>query len=191
MQNLMYSPQSQALNGAQIQAVKNHYNGLSQIFEFHQGLTLAERRRMMRPSRQNLLFVQDSLDAIAQIPEFCPAFLDKVAVEEIAELFQQLKFMEQIHKQVGDALKDIRLMAGDKAYRHARLIYNSTKSAALAGYPKARPIYEQMLQRFDINTANLPNDGDNEVEPELETPMETTVNLNPQGSQEVIDQKAA
>lgn len=187
MQNISSSIQTQALTAAQIQAVKNHYAGLSQVFEFHQGLTLAERRRMMRPSRQNLLFVQDSLDAIAQIPEVCPAFLDKAAVKEVSELFHQLRFLEQIHQQVGDALQDLRIMAGDKAFRNARLVYNSAKSAAIAGYPKARPLYEQMRQRFDTSRANLPNQG----EAEMSDIVETVVELKPLGSEEGIDVQAA
>jgi len=187
MQNLNSSSQSQALTALQIQTVKNHYNSLSQIFNFHQGLTLAERRRMMRPSRQNLLFVQDALDAIAQIPELCPAYLDKADVEETSQLFHQLRFLEQIHQQIGDALYDIRLMAGDKAFRHARLIYNATKSAAEAGYPKARPIYNQMVNRFAIQRNNLPN----ETEEDRVEIVEDVIEIHPQESEAMIPPKAA
>jgi|GEM_PF-1777668 len=188
MQSINNANSSQALSTTQVQAVKNFYAGLSQVFEFHKGLTLVERRRMMRPTRQNLLLVQDSLDAIAQIPELCPSYLDQASVEDTSELFHQLRYLEQVHKQVGDALKDLRLMVGDDAFRNARLIYNSVKTAAEAGYPKARPIYQQMNMRFATARANL---GIAEGENDMDDMVETVVELNPTSSESQVNNKAA
>jgi len=165
MQNLTASIQLPALTTTQVQMIQSYYQGLEQILRFEKGLTLLERRRMMRPTRENLHFVKDSIDAIDQIPELCPGFLDIAEVEAEAQLFQQLRYLEQVHNQVGDALKDLRLIKGNKAFSNARLIYRSVQSAAENGYPKARPIYTQMRRRFAAQTANLPGQ---EEEPLLE-----------------------
>lgn len=156
MQNLTAPIQLPALTTTQVQMIQSYYQGLEQILRFEKGLTLLERRRMMRPTRENLHFVKDSIDAIDQIPELCPGFLDIAEVEAEAQLFQQLRYLEQVHNQVGDALKDLRLIKGDKAFSNARLIYRSVQSAAENGYPKARPIYTQMRRRFATQAANLP-----------------------------------
>lgn len=180
MQNLNAPIQFPALTTTQLQMVESYYNGLEQIFKFEKGLTLVERRRMMRPTRENLHFVKDSIDAIDQIPELCPGFLDLTEVEAEASLFHQLRYLEQVHNQVGDALKDLRLIKGNQAFTNARLIYRSVKSAAESGYPKARPIYAQMRRRFENQIGNLPGQGeesepveveeDNSPMPEAEAP---------------------
>ena len=178
MNSLTFNPQQTGLTNNQMQTIKSFYAGLQQILHFEEGLSNREVNRLMRLSRQNLLFVDDSIDAIEQLPELCPRFLDPVLVEKEADYFHQLRFLEQMHEQAGAALKDMRLILGDKCFRSGLLIYDSVKSASKAGYPKARPIYEQMRKRFDAAPTAQPEDSeapadesmDNEVIVEDVTP---------------------
>ncbi len=175
MNSLSFSNSQASLTNNQMQTLKSIYDSLQQILQFEKGLSPREVNRLMRLSRENLLFVDDSTDAIDQLPELCPRFLDPIQVTNEANYFNQLRFLEQLHQQAGAALKDMRLILGDKCFRSGLLIYNSVKSAAQAGYPKARPIYEQMRKRFDgaapVLTPDpveepMSNEVDEEVTPE-------------------------
>jgi len=148
MQNLNAPHQPSSMTDAELQRVKDLYEDLSDMFQFHEGLTAAERKRKVKPSRQNLIFVQDSIDAINQVPEVLPGIIDAGQAKDMAARFEQLRYLEQLHTQVGDALKDLRLIAGDEAYHTARAVYHGTKLAAQMGFPKARPVYEKMRERF-------------------------------------------
>lgn len=172
MNSLNISNPQTALTQNQMQTLKSMYDNLQQILQFEKGLSKREISRLMRLSRENLLFVDDSTDAIDQLPELCPRFLDPVLVEREANFFHQLRFLEQLHEQAGAALKDMRLILGDKCFRNGLLIYNSVKSAAIAGYPKARPIYQQMKKRFDGAAPVLSADPTEYVEDE---PMDNEV----------------
>ena len=158
-----------------MQSLRSFYDALEQILQLREGLNQRETNRLMRLRKDNLLFVHDSLDAIDQLPELCPRFLDPKKVQDEGKLFDQLRFLEQIHNQTAAALKDLRLKLGDKCYRNGLLIYNSVQSAANSGYPKARPIYKQMRSRF--HAKNQVN-GNQDVEPQDED-LVTEVNVAP------------
>lgn len=149
MNSLSFTPSQTGLTDSQMQTIKSFYEGLEQILLFEKGLSDREMKRLMRLSRENLLFVDDSLDAIDQVPELCTRFLDPFKVNQDIDYFHQLRYLEQLHEATGSALKDMRLILGDKCFRNGLMIYHSVKSASNGGYPKARPIYEQMRKRFD------------------------------------------
>ena len=164
MLSVTSQPNQVGLSPSEMQAVTSFYDGLQQILKFREGLNQRESSRLMRLSRENLLFVDDSIAAIKQLPEVCPRFLDPTIVNEESEFYSQLRYLEQLHLQAGAALKDMRLRLGDKCFRNGLLIYNSVQSAAKNGYPKVRPIYKQMRMRFP-STLPLAEDRDSQEEP--------------------------
>lgn len=151
MKSIHHTTTIAPLTAGQINALKTHMEGIQDILQFDTGLTKPERRRMMRLSRENLLFVEDAVDAITHLPELCPSFLNAQEVIDLVELFHQLRFFEQTMKGITDALKDRRLQTGNECFHNGRMIYQVTKLAANNGYPKARPIYNQMKRRFHIS----------------------------------------
>ncbi len=152
MLSLNSSSIAPGLSDTQMNDLKSVYQNLAHSLSLKEGLSDRESRRLMRLSRENLLFVHDSVDAIQQLPELCPRFLDPALVEAESNYFNQLRYLQQLHEQVGAALNDMRLRLGDKCYRNGLQIYNSVQSAAMGGYPKARPIYKQMKKRFPRTT---------------------------------------
>ena len=192
-----------SLSDSQMQSLRSFYDALEQILKLRDGLNQRESSRLIRLRKDNLLFVHDSLDAINQLPELCPRFLDPEKVREEGKLFEQIRFLEQIHANTAAALKDLRMKLGDKCYRNGLMIYNSVQNAATNGYPKVRPIYKQMRSRFrmgsngnpEIDPQNDENDPMINAEPMLpavdESSPETSQNGGDANSGDPLNNQAA
>lgn len=151
MQSISANPPLPGLTPTQMQTIQSFYDGLKDEVGLDQGLSPREVRRLMRLSRENLFFVDDSIDAIEQLPEMCPRYLNPDQAIAEAKLYHQVRYLEQLHQQIGRALHDQLLSMGNKCYQNGILIYRSTKTAAKAGYPGAAPIYKQLKKRFARN----------------------------------------
>lgn len=159
------------LTDSELQDLRTYLEGIQNILLNNRGLTNAERRRMMRLSRENLLFVEDAVDAIEQLPELCPGLIKPENVKNSFALFGQLRFFEQIMTQITDALKDRRLDTGNKCFQDGLMIYQVTKMAAKGGYPKAKPIFQQMRKRFKMGNLKYQPEADMDLSPQDGLPM--------------------
>ena len=112
-------------------------------------LTNTERRRLPKMSDKSLPFVEKSLQYAEKHPTLVPAFVNVPEFKIDVQAAQVLRDLMQDARQVCDLLDDTTLMAGSEAYVAALAFYNSVKMGTRMNVPTARPIYEDLKQRFE------------------------------------------
>ena len=93
-------------------------------------------------------FVGKVLDYAKVNKEFAPAFMD---VSELETDFKAVKSLTGIYRsllQLTQQLDDSILLSGSEAYTASLIYYNSAKLAAKMNVPNAKPIVDDLKQRF-------------------------------------------
>ncbi|MBI9073103.1 MAG: hypothetical protein JEY94_15990 [Melioribacteraceae bacterium] len=111
-------------------------------------LTPEERKTMAKMSDKTVAFVEKSLNYTEASPEFAPPYMKvdelKIDVKAVDDLNSILKPIEQISSNLDDTV----MVCGSEAYISALSYYNSVKVAAKMDIPNAKPIYDDLRQRF-------------------------------------------
>lgn len=118
-------------------------------------LSADERRILPKMSDKSISFVDKALNYVSSNPEFAPPYLNKdelgkdvVAVEILNGFAKQLA-------QIVTGLDDTIMLAGSEAYVAALAYYNSVKEAARRDILNAKPVYEDLKQRFPQRTKKV------------------------------------
>jgi len=112
-------------------------------------LTPAERRKLLKMGDKTLAFVEKICEYAADAPEFVPAFLNVVEMNNDLNNATGLNTVYRPMLETVGNLSDTILASGSDAYKAALLYYNSVKSAAKNNVPNAKAIYEDLKKRFE------------------------------------------
>jgi hypothetical protein len=113
-----------------------------------QTLTVEERRDLPKMSDKSLSFVSKVNDYSGSNPEFSPFYLNAGELHLDFETSSALKPVFDLCEQICSNIDDTRLLSGSEAYTSALMYYNSVQMAAKTGQTNAKPILEDLRQRF-------------------------------------------
>ncbi len=111
-------------------------------------LTPEERKALPKMSDKTIPFVDKALDYAETSSQFAPQYMnvpemkiDVTAVHLLTSFFRPLE-------QLTSGLDDTIMLSGSEAYVASLSYYNSVKMAAKMNIPDAKPIYDDLKERF-------------------------------------------
>lgn len=113
-----------------------------------QALTADQRKSIFKMGDKTLATVQKVKSYMETNPEFTPAYRDKTEFLKDEAVVTSLTPLENLAKQLSSDIEDTVMLAGSEALVAALLYYGTTKEAAAKGVTTAKPVYEDLSQRF-------------------------------------------
>jgi len=111
-------------------------------------LSVEDRMALPKMGDKTLAFVTKALEYAKQNPTLVPAFLSIAEFEKDVTAVTGLNNVLRPLQQLTEKLDDTTLQAGSEAYSAALVFYTSVKSAAKAGVPGMKTIYDDLQARF-------------------------------------------
>lgn len=155
------------LSQADLTTVESYYDALDQLLNLETGLSSEDRMRLTKLHRDNLLFVQNAIEAVQDKPMLLPGFITQQEFEENFEYYNQIRDIETRHFEFAERLRDTRIAMGAKCFGVGRAVYAIGKQAADMGVPGVKFHVDRMGERFM-------NQGPNQEE----NPADEDPNLN-------------
>ncbi|OWP83356.1 hypothetical protein BWK59_10945 [Flavobacterium davisii] len=115
---------------------------------FLQGLTPTERMEIFKMGDKTVATAQKVKSYLETNPEFAPTYMNKTEFLKDEAVVTQLSPLANIAEQLTRDLNDTVMLAGSEAIYSALLYYGQVKEAHTKGIPTAKPIYEDLSQRF-------------------------------------------
>jgi len=115
---------------------------------FLQGLTNDERKAFFKMGDKTIATVQKVKTYINTNPEFAPSYMDKAEFLKDEMVVTGLKPLANLAEQLASDLDDTIMLAGSEALVASMMYYGTVKEAASKGVNTAKPIYEDLSQRF-------------------------------------------
>ena len=119
-----------------------------------QGLTNEERISLFKMGDKTVATVQKTKSYIDTNPEFVPSYMDRVEFLKDETVVTQLNPIANLARQITSDVDDTVMLSGSEALQEAMLYYGQVKEAAAKGIPTAKPIYEDLRQRFSKRSRN-------------------------------------
>lgn len=113
-----------------------------------QSLTVEERRELAKMSDKSISFVSKVNDYCNTNPEFCPSYLNGEELGADFTVVSELKPLFDLCEQLCSNVDDTMMLAGSEAYTASLMYYGNVKMAAKTGQANAKPIFEDLQQRF-------------------------------------------
>jgi hypothetical protein len=113
-----------------------------------QGLTAEERQSLFKMGNKTLATVQKTKSYVETNPEFVPAYMNKVEFLKDEAVVSQLSPIANLASQLTIDVEDTVMLSGSEALQMAMLYYGQVKEAQSRGIPTAKPIYEDLKERF-------------------------------------------
>jgi hypothetical protein len=113
-----------------------------------QGLTAKERQEFFKMGDKTVATVQKTKTYVDTNPEFAPSYLDKPSFLKDVAVVTQLLPVVNLATQLATDADDTLLLAGSEALQSAMLYYGQIREANSKGVPTAKPIYEDLSERF-------------------------------------------
>lgn len=114
-------------------------------------LTPTERRKKTKMGEKTVSFVEKITEYAVTNPEFKPAFMNAddllIDFKAVGDLTQILRPLEQLISTLADTI----LLSGSEALMTSLMYYASLKQAIKNNIPNAKPIYEDLKQRYEIS----------------------------------------
>jgi hypothetical protein len=117
-----------------------------------QGLTTEERKSLFKMGNKTVANVQKTKSYVDTNPEFVPGYMDKTEFLKDEAIVSLLIPISNLALQLATDVDDTVMLAGSEALQAAMLYYGQVKEANSRGIPTARPIYEDLSQRFSKRT---------------------------------------
>lgn len=117
-----------------------------------QGLTMQERGDLFKMGDKTVATVQKTKAYVVSNPEFVPIYMDKVEFLKDETVVSQLNPIVNLSKQLFTDADDTMMLAGSEALQNAMLYYGQVREAHSKGVPTAKPIYEDLSERFKRGT---------------------------------------
>ena len=117
-----------------------------------QGLTNEERISLFKMGDKTVATVQKTKSYVDTNPEFVPSYMDRVEFLKDETVVTQLNPIANLARQITSDVDDTVMLSGSEALQEAMLYYGQVKEAASKGIPTAKPIYEDLSQRFSKRT---------------------------------------
>jgi len=113
-----------------------------------QGLTAEERQSLFKMGNKTVATVQKTKSYVETNPEFVPAYMNKVEFLKDEAVVSQLSPIANLASQLAIDIEDTVMLSGSEALQMAMLYYGQVKEAQSRGIPTAKPIYEDLKERF-------------------------------------------
>lgn len=113
-----------------------------------QGLTAEERQSLFKMGNKTVATVQKTKSYVATNPEFVPAYMNKEEFLKDEAVVSQLSPIANLATQLATDVEDTVMLSGSEALQMAMLYYGQVKEAQSRGIPTAKPIYEDLKERF-------------------------------------------
>ncbi len=113
-----------------------------------QGLTSKQRQDMYKMGDKTVATVQKIKSYVDTNPEFVPSYMDKPEFLKDEAVVTQLNAITNLAKQLYTDTSDTVMLAGSEAIKQALFYYGSVKEAQSKGVATAKPIYEDLSERF-------------------------------------------
>lgn len=113
-----------------------------------QGLTAEERSTIFKMGNKTVATVQKTKSYVDTNPEFVPAYMDKTEFLKDEALVSILSPIANLSTQLSADVNDTIMLAGSEALQASMLYYGQVKEAYTKGIVTAKPIYEDLSQRF-------------------------------------------
>lgn len=120
----------------------------SALAPFLQGLTVDERSSLFKMGDKTVTTVQKTKSYVETNPEFVPAYMDKAEFLKDEAVVTSLNPLTNLASQLTSDLNDTIMLAGSEALQASMLYYGQVKEAQSKGIVTAKPIYEDLSQRF-------------------------------------------
>ena len=119
-------------------------------------LTDEEKSSMSKMHDGSLAFVKKACDYSVSNPEYVPPYLNVPEMIKDLKAYNDLKPLLDVVANLHSDLLDTITMAGSEAFAAARAYYNSVSYAAKHGSLSAKPISEDLAQRFALGKRQKP-----------------------------------
>lgn len=113
-----------------------------------QGLTADERSTLFKMGNKTVATVQKTKSYVDTNPEFVPAYMDKTEFLKDEALVSVLSPIANLTSQLSADVNDTIMLAGSEALQASLLYYGQVKEAQTKGIVTAKPIYDDLSQRF-------------------------------------------
>lgn len=113
-----------------------------------QGLTTEERKSLFKMGDKTVATVQKVKSYMDTNPEFIPNYMDKTEFLKDEAVVTSLTPLVNLATQLASDIEDTLTIAGSEALISALLYYGTTKEASDKGVATAKPIYDDLSQRF-------------------------------------------
>jgi hypothetical protein len=113
-----------------------------------QSLTVEERHDLLKMSDKSLSFVSKVNDYCTSNGEFCPGYMNVDEFKNDFAAASALKPLLDLCEQICSNIDDTVMLAGSEAFSGALLYYNGVQVAAKTGQMNAKPIFDDLRQRF-------------------------------------------
>ena len=120
----------------------------SALAPYLQGLTADERMSLFKMGNKTVATVQKTKSYIDTNPEFVPTYMDNAEFLKDVTVVTQLSPIVNLAHQLASDADDTVMLSGSESLQEAMFYYGQVKEAASKGIPTAKPIYEDLKQRF-------------------------------------------
>jgi len=111
-------------------------------------LTADDRKSLFKMGDKTVATVQKVKSYLETNPEFAPVYMDKDEFLKDEAVVTGLNPISNLVDQLASDLSDTITLAGSEALMASMLYYGTSKEAASKGVATAKPIYEDLSQRF-------------------------------------------
>lgn len=111
-------------------------------------LTEKERRDLFKMGDKTVATVQKVKSYLDTNSEFAPSYMQTAEFIKDEQVVTALTPLQNIALQLFTDIDDTRLLAGSEALSEAMFYYGSVREAANKGVANAKPIYDDLSQRF-------------------------------------------
>lgn len=112
------------------------------------GLTDEERQELFKMGNKTVATVQKVQSYLITNPELKPSYMNAVEFNKDVVVVTQLTPLQNMAYQLASDLDDTRMLAGSEALAEALIYYGSVKEASKRGIVQAKPIYDELSERF-------------------------------------------
>lgn len=113
-----------------------------------QALTAEERKSLFKMGDKTVATVQKVKSYLGTNPEFAPSYMETEEFLKDEAVVTGLSPISNLVDQLASDLNDTITLAGSEALNASMLYYGTAKEAASKGVTTAKPIYEDLSQRF-------------------------------------------
>ncbi len=124
----------------------------TELAPYLQGLTADERMSLFKMGDKTVATVQKTKSYMDTNPEFIPGYMNKTEFLKDEKVVTQLNPIANLAMQLAVDVDDTVMLSGSEALQEAMLYYGQVKEATSKGVPTAKPIYEDLKQRFSKRT---------------------------------------
>ncbi|MFC6267830.1 hypothetical protein [Frigoriflavimonas asaccharolytica] len=113
-----------------------------------QGLTDKEKQSLFKMGDKTVATVQKVKSYTSTNPEFNPNYMDLAEFVKDEIVVTQLDPLVNLCNQLASDLSDTMTLAGSEALKASLMYYGAVKEAESKGVATAKPIYDDLSQRF-------------------------------------------